>query len=328
MAISGQSKEEEKLIHNQILDNYGKNHFIYYSDASCSPESLGIGISLAGYDQIKQTILKEYYTISKDKNTIYDGELEAIVRAIEHANRQTWKKEYVIIFSDSKAALQRLENLDIKAGQWQVRRAIIAAQELQEQGTRVTLQWVPAHQGLKGNEEADKLAKIASNLEPDDSYPISLACISQEIEILKINEWQNILENYDSKRQQQSTHLSYSEIYPWQIRSKPWVPRGVRKEVSSAFYQLKLGHGYFKSYMKRIGKSTTGKCRCGEEQDARHLLLDCRRYSQNRKRMKEKLEGQNMSLELLLHNKIGINITLEFLRETKILTRGWYAEEK
>ena len=74
--------------------------------------------------------IPEYYTISKHSNTIYDGELGGIVRAIEHAERQIWNKELITILSDNQGALKRLKDLLNKAGQLRVIRAIHAARKL------------------------------------------------------------------------------------------------------------------------------------------------------------------------------------------------------
>ena len=58
----------------------------------------------------------------------------------------------------------------------------------------------------------------------------------------------------DSIKTNNTTHsLSYKNTFPWKIQTKLSIPRGNPREVSSAFYQLKLGHGYFQSYLQRMG---------------------------------------------------------------------------
>ena len=135
------------------------------------------------------------------------------------------------------------------------------------------------------------------------------------------------MDDYEEGRLLEEGPSAYRGVFPWQIRRKPWVPRGTKREISSAFYQIKLGHGYFKSYMKRIGHIETDSCSCGSKQSAKHLLLDCRRYIQNRKKMKERLGVKQLSLEVVLHNSIGIASALEYLKDTEISTRGWYLRE-
>lgn len=244
-------KEEEKILHIETLRKAKDSQQInYYTDTSVSLDSKGIGVSLLAYDQKNQSIKSEYCTLSKETNTIYDGELEAIVRAIEHPQKHTWHKKRVTIFSDSKAALERMKDTGSKSGQARVIRAIEAATQLQKHGVKVHLQWVPAHQGIKGNEEAGKLAKAASHCDPDESYPTSLAFIYTQLNKDKCLEWQDMLRKFDEKRQQHDNPSPYSNTYSWQIRKEPWIPRGIKRGISAAFYQLKTGHGYNRWYMQ------------------------------------------------------------------------------
>lgn len=56
-----------------------------------------------------------------------------------------------------------------------------------------------------------------------------------------------------------------------QAQNNPDTPR----EIASAFYQLKIGHGYIKSYLDKLGHASNDKCRCGAKETAEHLLLSC-----------------------------------------------------
>ena len=44
--------------------------------------------------------------------------------------------------------------------------------------------------------------------------------------------------------------------------------------------------------------------------------------------MKKELEGCSLGLRLLLHTKIGIEKTLGFLTQTRIVTRKWHLERR
>jgi hypothetical protein len=59
------------------------------------------------------------------------------------------------------------------------------------------------------------------------------------------------------------------------------------KKLQSAFFQLKLGKGYFKSFLKTIGKDKEGRCfrECRAIQTPKYLLLDCDLYRGERKEM-------------------------------------------
>jgi hypothetical protein len=98
--------------------------------------------------------------------------------------------------------------------------------------------------------------------------------------------------------------------------------------VASAFYQLKLGHGFLKSYLNRIGRSDNDRCRCGKKETAEHLLLSCKDLAAARSRLRDRLQITRLNLKLLLHTKTGIEKTLGFLKETGIATRSWHLQRK
>jgi len=95
-----------------------------------------------------------------------------------------------------------------------------------------------------------------------------------------------------------------------------------------AFYQLKLGKGFFKSFSKTIGKDKEGRCSkdCRAIQTPKHLLLECRLYWEERKEMQRHLSS-SLSLEKLFCIEKGRRALFLFLSRTKIATRKWLIEE-
>lgn len=98
--------------------------------------------------------------------------------------------------------------------------------------------------------------------------------------------------------------------------------------MSSAYYQLKLGHGYNKAYLFSQGHSQNKKCECGKRETPEHLLLSCSNYWHKRKELREKLNGNNLTLKLLLNARIGIEKTIDFIESPRISTRKWHLERK
>jgi hypothetical protein len=89
--------------------------------------------------------------------------------------------------------------------------------------------------------------------------------------------------------------------------------------------QLKLGHGYFKSYLKRLPEFDSDKCDCNQycKQSPAHLLLSCSKYAAYYSKFREKLNTNNLSLNLLLATEDGIQAVFDFLKETEIARRNW-----
>jgi hypothetical protein len=99
---------------------------------------------------------------------------------------------------------------------------------------------------------------------------------------------------------------------------------GNKREIASAFYQLKIGHGYNKAFLHRIDKVDSPSCSCGAKQTPEHLLLSCRWYNSDRQILRQDLNHAPLTLPLLLHTKRGIEATLAFISRTRVGSRKWY----
>ena len=131
-----------------------------------------------------------------------------------------------------------------------------------------------------------------------------------------------------NQQNQNQNPNSYRNQFPWRLWTKIQLPPGTKRILASSFYQLKLGHGYIKAYLHRIGQAGNSRCRCGKKETAEHLLLSCRdtQLVTVRTKLKDKIQELRPSLRLLMHTKIGIEKTLDFLRDTRICTRRWHLE--
>lgn len=91
--------------------------------------------------------------------------------------------------------------------------------------------------------------------------------------------------------------------------------------------QLKLGHGYFRSYLQRLSEYSSKNCiECNTEENPEHLILHCRRYSQIRSKIKAEKQLQQLSLKILFNTKLGQEFLFEYLAQTGIATRKWLKE--
>ena len=141
------------------------------------------------------------------------------------------------------------------------------------------------------------------------------------------NEWQRDYLQYKAvaKIKNPST---YSAIFHPKFSQKTQLPAGVPRKFASSFYQLKLGHGYFRGYMYKIKRHNTGLCDCNRtaKQTPRHLLLECAKYKTERKKLLADLGADRPTMELLLNTTKGIKLTLEYLKNTHIATLKWFSE--
>ena len=79
------------------------------------------------------------------------------------------------VFVDSTSEIDRVRTDGIGPGQRFAGVAIESCSQIMSRANIATLRWVPAHQGVAGNEKADKFAKAAAeNNIPDSAVPDEL----------------------------------------------------------------------------------------------------------------------------------------------------------
>jgi hypothetical protein len=148
--------------------------------------------------------------------------------------------------------------------------------------------------------------------------------LGAKIRQIGITEWRSELAKYTRTASVNLNPASYSRKFPWKIQARIQLPSGTKRELASAYYQLKLGHGYFKAYLNRLGHSANDKCQCGKKETPEHLLLSCSLYNEARQQLRTEMNNIRLDLVVLLHTKLGIEKTIRFLKDTGIATRRWH----
>ena len=92
--------------------------------------------------------------------SILQAEIYAIERCVQLILDRNYRKQEITILSDSQAALKAINSVSINSKL--VKECIEKLNKLAKEN-KVLLHWVPAHQGIEGNEKANNLARKGAN---------------------------------------------------------------------------------------------------------------------------------------------------------------------
>ena len=196
-----------------------------------------------------------------DECSVFQSELLAIKNAVTWCLQQD---KTAIINSDSQSALQAISNKKNRN-----KLAVEIRKLLRQHPKHICLCWVKAHVGIEGNEEADRLAKEATNLETSSYNELPPSCA--------VRIW----------KQQETT--AWDERYRTSTDGRetiPFFPTVLHRKKCSNIpdfitTQFMSGHGKFHYYLTRFNIEHDKRCEfCVEpEQTSLHLIKECPRWA-------------------------------------------------
>ncbi|ODM18159.1 hypothetical protein SI65_06030 [Aspergillus cristatus] len=219
---------------------------------------------------------------------VFDAELLGVVRALQLAEK-VGDQSPVTILLDSQAAIARMRHTQPGPGQALVIQAHAIAKRLHARGCQTTIQWVPGHAGIEGNERADQAAKQAASKPPGRGpREISLAftCRARtEAIIAQRQRWHN----KELGQRSQQGQRTYRPQRNWRLDPAAAI---APKHLASRYFQLKSGHAAIGTYLHRIQVREDATCEgCGISRETiHHLLFECREWRHQRNRLYKDLE--------------------------------------
>lgn len=207
------------------------------------------------------------------------AELHAILSFLQYASQmepRSW-----VLYVDSKPALHCIEGMGLRGSLAPlVTDVLIQAHRLSISGHVISLQWVPGHCGLAGNEEADRIAAAAHQ---GRRYVLNLLTKGDRRAFL-------FEVAQPAARQQWRQDLSAASLMRAVDPGVSFtVPRSLPRAFTSLMHRLRLSVAFTPHFKFKIGATDSDLCsRCGVAADIVHVVTDCALYE----RQRDVLRGQ------------------------------------
>ena len=256
------------LAAQRTIDKYPEDCIHIYTDGSAfkGTKNAGFGSRIQHPDKTCEEIFNSCGTNSSN----YEAEAKAIDASLQniakHFKDKTKAKKDIVVFSDAKSVLQALESG--KFDNSTIRELMKTTDCLiAEHGVKLTLQWIPGHVNIQGNERADTLAKRGASC-PQPDVPTSIENTKQTIRANKKEEWMNEWASGDTGRvmfQHMTTPKPKDSI------------NELKRNESVTIFRLRTQHVPLNSHLRRIGvteDSSCPLCPCPDE-TVEHHLFEC-----------------------------------------------------
>ena len=215
----------------------------------------GAGVVITNGDTAEPTVIENIHIKGALYTCSYDEEKRAMVHAIDWIHHHCESTQKVAIFTDSQslcmALLGSTPNLDT------LRKKICDVK------CHLTIQWIPGHSEIPGNELADTVAKAASSLPKEHSYqPVSYGSSCAQIRMCT--------------KDPEIVHRRTREVYG--SLSMDRESQVKTRADQSLLAKLRTGHFIgLRAYKNRVDRVTDPICpQCREEpQDLEHWLTRC-----------------------------------------------------
>lgn len=286
----------------ELKDRKYKNYVELYTDASKTDEGTAVGITDRSGELRETNKINNNYSIT-------NAELLAISKAIETIQENEYEK--AVIYTDSKGACQILLNKATVQDNfiaWNIVKA------LKKTTPFIKIQWIPSHQGIEGNERADRLAVSATHGSQTD---FSALALSDALSLAKAEIWESWQTKYKTISEEKGVkHFGIMESPGKAIWSKGLILTSEEKRIMN---RIRTGHTLTKERRFKWGWEDEEECDlCEEKEDLEHVLYMCLKYNSQRNEFPALEYCKPLNTILRNNEEMEMKQIVSFLKTAKI----------
>jgi ribonuclease HI/endonuclease/exonuclease/phosphatase family metal-dependent hydrolase len=321
VTIVATSREESIISENNDIADYK-----VFSDGSGQEEDIGASAVLYKKGSVRTVASLQAFLGPKSKHNTYEAEVIGAILAtwIIRRTPETIGKT-VSLYIDNQAVIKALTGSRTTAGQHLVNSLRLAANDLP---CNLEVRWISSHSEVKGNEEADRLAKAAAQGRSSRAVdlphllrsplPVSASAIKQEFSAKLNRLWSKVWDESPRK----DRFLRLDPDFPF-VRFRKRLFQLTRKQAS-IIMQLRTGHIPLNFYLKRIGKVDSDRCtNCPEGPDriqvpetTNHFLFECQAHDEFRRELIAKIGRSHLSLSKIMKHTNYIKALVTYISRT------------
>lgn len=315
--------EEARSRHDSVVGD--RSNMCIYTDGSC----IGGHVGAAATWPLRQRTRRAYMGI-ETKTTVYAAELQGINLALSIAQEDIdtgGSQRRVNIFTDNQAAIRSLARPEGQSGAYIVKQIMRQITELNANGAVVDVRWIPAHEGIDGNEAADQAAKEATGWRgegeegpradpPSELYPLRTS--------LKTWGWKTVNRHWQANWKTETKGKTTRRHTPKPTKKVLQLHSDLSKRKSAILVQMRTEKIGLKDFLfsRRVPEIPDAKCDCQEgRQTVAHVLLSCRKFRDTRRKELGHFPGRN-DLRAILNTRKLATKAIKFMEQTRILGHG------
>jgi ribonuclease HI len=323
-----ENQEAALKTHNDIYETtvLEGNKNMIFTDGSGFAGHIGASMASLQYGVTSQ----RRYLGTDSQSTVYAAELSGIEMALAKTRTDKRQAREVIIFSDSQAAIQAVQNPQRPSGQYVLALLYdhVRAIRSNDQPTNITIRWIPAHVGVDGNEFADEEAKGAALLGAGIGVATGSGTGEPIIRLAaaaKRAVRQRIRERWEKQWERERTSAPTKRLVQAPNKKTLRLYEGLSKPQCAILTQMRTMRIGLRHFLFKIKAAETDRCSCDEgSQTPRHILMQCPQYIIPRTKLWEQLDRVGIGITEIDYDKIMSNpqatrYVVNFMHRTGLL---------